>query len=87
MKLLALFLFLMNNVDVMQMWESLVQKAKDGGLDAVDTYVFWNVHEPSPGNVLSFTHSLHISSFSVIFITLTVIIYKLMSYEFFLLLL
>ena len=52
MKLLALFLFLMNNVDVMQMWESLVQKAKDGGLDAIDTYVFWNVHEPSPGNVL-----------------------------------
>uniref|UniRef100_A0A2N9IXM3 Beta-galactosidase n=1 Tax=Fagus sylvatica TaxID=28930 RepID=A0A2N9IXM3_FAGSY len=34
-----------------QMWESLIQKAKDGGLDAIDTYVFWNVHEPSPGNV------------------------------------
>ena len=30
-----------------------MQKAKDGGLDVVDTYVFWNVHEPSPGNVLS----------------------------------
>lgn len=36
----------------MQMWEGLVQKAKEGGLDVVDTYVFWNVHEPSPGNVL-----------------------------------
>lgn len=33
-----------------EMWEDLIQKAKDGGLDAVDTYVFWNVHEPSPGN-------------------------------------
>ncbi|KAF3970309.1 hypothetical protein CMV_005977 [Castanea mollissima] len=33
-----------------QMWESLIQKAKDGGLDAIDTYVFWNLHEPSPGN-------------------------------------
>ncbi|XP_030549547.1 beta-galactosidase 5-like isoform X1 [Rhodamnia argentea] len=33
-----------------QMWEGLVQKAKEGGLDVVDTYVFWNVHEPSPGN-------------------------------------
>ncbi|PON80795.1 Glycoside hydrolase [Parasponia andersonii] len=33
-----------------QMWEGLVQKAKDGGLDAIDTYVFWNLHEPSPGN-------------------------------------
>ncbi|KAM7263193.1 hypothetical protein ACFE04_000876 [Oxalis oulophora] len=32
------------------MWEGLIQKAKDGGLDTVETYVFWNVHEPSPGN-------------------------------------
>ncbi|XP_073065657.1 beta-galactosidase 3-like [Primulina eburnea] len=31
------------------MWEGLIQKAKDGGLDAIDTYVFWNLHEPSPG--------------------------------------
>lgn len=33
-----------------QMWAGLVQKAKDGGLDVIDTYVFWNLHEPSPGN-------------------------------------
>ncbi|XP_076933472.1 beta-galactosidase 3-like [Bidens hawaiensis] len=33
-----------------EMWEDLVTKAKDGGLDVIDTYVFWNVHEPSPGN-------------------------------------
>ncbi|GMP44859.1 hypothetical protein CsSME_00013613 [Camellia sinensis var. sinensis] len=33
-----------------EMWEDLVQKAKNGGLDVIDTYVFWNVHEPSPGN-------------------------------------
>ncbi|CAH9079561.1 unnamed protein product [Cuscuta epithymum] len=33
-----------------EMWEGLIQKAKDGGLDAIDTYVFWNNHEPSPGN-------------------------------------
>ncbi|KAL6212866.1 hypothetical protein ACLB2K_018081 [Fragaria x ananassa] len=33
-----------------EMWEGLVQKAKDGGLDVIDTYVFWNGHEPSPGN-------------------------------------
>ncbi|TYI88858.1 hypothetical protein E1A91_D03G011900v1 [Gossypium mustelinum] len=32
------------------MWEDLIQKAKDGGLDVIETYVFWNVHEPSPGN-------------------------------------
>ncbi|KAL3532612.1 hypothetical protein ACH5RR_006133 [Cinchona calisaya] len=32
-----------------QMWPDLIQKAKDGGLDVIQTYVFWNVHEPSPG--------------------------------------
>ncbi|KAL2892768.1 Beta-galactosidase 3 [Bienertia sinuspersici] len=31
------------------MWEDLVKKAKDGGLDVIDTYVFWNGHEPLPG--------------------------------------
>lgn len=33
-----------------EMWEGLIQNAKDGGLDVIDTYVFWNLHEPSPGN-------------------------------------
>lgn len=33
------------------MWPDLIQKAKDGGLDVIQTYVFWNGHEPSPGNV------------------------------------
>ncbi|GLT57976.1 hypothetical protein SLA2020_309060 [Shorea laevis] len=33
-----------------EMWEDLIRKAKDGGLDVIDTYVFWNGHEPSPGN-------------------------------------
>ncbi|PRQ23883.1 putative beta-galactosidase [Rosa chinensis] len=33
-----------------EMWEDLIQKAKDGGLDVIDTYVFWNLHEPSLGN-------------------------------------
>lgn len=44
------------------MWEDLIQKAKDGGLDVVDTYVFWNVHEPSPGNVIcAFLYSMTVS--------------------------
>jgi beta-galactosidase len=34
-----------------QMWPDLIQKARDGGLDVVQTYVFWNGHEPSPGQV------------------------------------
>ncbi|XP_074585621.1 LOW QUALITY PROTEIN: beta-galactosidase 5-like [Curcuma longa] len=33
-----------------EMWEGLIQKAKDGGLDVIQTYVFWNGHEPSPGS-------------------------------------
>lgn len=31
------------------MWADLIQKAKDGGLDVVETYVFWNLHEPVRG--------------------------------------
>ncbi|KAK4853138.1 hypothetical protein QYF36_004428 [Acer negundo] len=33
-----------------EMWPDLIQKAKDGGLDVIESYVFWNGHEPSPGN-------------------------------------
>jgi hypothetical protein len=33
-----------------EMWEGLIQKAKDGGLDVIQTYVFWNGHEPTQGN-------------------------------------
>ncbi|KAK4840472.1 hypothetical protein QYF36_009603 [Acer negundo] len=31
------------------MWPSLVQTAKEGGADAIESYVFWNGHELSPG--------------------------------------
>ncbi|KAL5723140.1 hypothetical protein ACHQM5_006569 [Ranunculus cassubicifolius] len=31
------------------MWPSLISKAKDGGIDVIQTYVFWNQHEPQPG--------------------------------------
>ncbi|KAF3639679.1 Beta-galactosidase 5 [Capsicum annuum] len=34
-----------------EMWEDLINKAKDANLDVIETYVFWNVHEPSPGNI------------------------------------
>ncbi|THG04592.1 hypothetical protein TEA_004670 [Camellia sinensis var. sinensis] len=29
-----------------EMWPSLIKKAKEGGLNAIETYVFWNAHEP-----------------------------------------
>ncbi|KAL5555213.1 hypothetical protein UlMin_037449 [Ulmus minor] len=32
-----------------QMWPSLIEKAKQGGVDVIQTYVFWNLHEPKPG--------------------------------------
>lgn len=28
------------------MWPDLINKAKEGGLNAIETYVFWNGHEP-----------------------------------------
>ncbi|KAF2292103.1 hypothetical protein GH714_011094 [Hevea brasiliensis] len=31
------------------MWPSLIGKAKEGELDVIQTYVFWNLHEPQPG--------------------------------------
>ncbi|KAI4313742.1 hypothetical protein L6164_026698 [Bauhinia variegata] len=29
-----------------EMWPSLINKAKEGGLQVIETYVFWNAHEP-----------------------------------------
>lgn len=29
-----------------QMWDQLMKKAKNGGINTIDTYVFWNIHEP-----------------------------------------
>ncbi|XP_062158349.1 beta-galactosidase 16-like [Alnus glutinosa] len=32
-----------------EMWPSLIGKAKEGGIDVIQTYVFWNLHEPQQG--------------------------------------
>ncbi|KAJ0967648.1 hypothetical protein J5N97_024565 [Dioscorea zingiberensis] len=29
-----------------EMWPGLIEKSKAGGLDVIETYVFWNIHEP-----------------------------------------
>ncbi|KAM3702755.1 hypothetical protein ACJW31_04G048400 [Castanea mollissima] len=34
------------------MWPGLVQTAKEGGADVIETYVFWNGHELSPNNIV-----------------------------------
>ncbi|XP_062094078.1 beta-galactosidase 6 isoform X2 [Humulus lupulus] len=32
-----------------EMWPYLIKKAKEGGVDVIQTYVFWNLHEPKQG--------------------------------------
>ncbi|KZV34569.1 Beta-galactosidase 8 isoform 1 [Dorcoceras hygrometricum] len=32
-----------------EMWPDLIQKSKDGGLDVIQTYIFWNLHEEVRG--------------------------------------
>ncbi|KAM7263776.1 hypothetical protein ACFE04_001459 [Oxalis oulophora] len=32
-----------------EVWPELVRKSKEGGLDVIETYVFWNNHEPVQG--------------------------------------
>lgn len=44
------------------MWADLIQKAKDGGLDAVETYIFWNAHEPIRRQVILLFSLLIITS-------------------------
>ncbi|CAA7016575.1 unnamed protein product [Microthlaspi erraticum] len=32
-----------------EMWPHIIKRAKQGGLNTIQTYVFWNVHEPEQG--------------------------------------
>ncbi|CAK9176801.1 unnamed protein product [Ilex paraguariensis] len=32
-----------------EVWPELIRKSKEGGLDVIETYVFWNYHEPVRG--------------------------------------
>ncbi|KAG7544451.1 Glycoside hydrolase 35 catalytic domain [Arabidopsis suecica] len=42
----SLVLFPRSTLD---MWPSIIDKARIGGLNTIQTYVFWNVHEPEQG--------------------------------------
>lgn len=33
------------------MWPDILDKARRGGLNVIQTYVFWNIHEPVEGQV------------------------------------
>lgn len=43
------------------MWPKLIAKAKNGGLDVIQTYVFWNVHEPIQGQVFTLSSLICLS--------------------------
>lgn len=56
--MMALFLLIgeldsaLVEVDVVwQMWPDIIAKAKEGGANVVQTYVFWSGHEPQKGQV------------------------------------
>lgn len=40
------------NLFLFQMWPSIIEKARVGRLNTIQTYVFWNVHEPEQGKVI-----------------------------------
>lgn len=42
------------------MWPDLIRKAKEGGLNTIETYVFWNGHEPRRRQVTSISQHLYI---------------------------
>ena len=33
-----------------EMWPSILRQSKLSGVNLIQTYVFWNLHEPAPGN-------------------------------------
>src|SRR5258708_25705456 len=43
-------------------WRDRLKKARAMGLNTVETYVFWNLHEPQP-RVFDFSGQLHVASF------------------------
>jgi hypothetical protein len=43
------------------MWPDILAKAKEGGADVVQTYVFWDGHEPQPGVVQNHPSSSFVS--------------------------
>ncbi|GKC27854.1 beta-galactosidase 8-like protein, partial [Tanacetum coccineum] len=47
------FTGLLQNGSCGQMWPDLIQKSKDGGLDVIETYVFWNLRKPVRGQIIS----------------------------------
>ncbi len=45
-----------------ELWRKRIRAAKQAGLNCVETYVFWNAHEKSPGD-FDFSHDLDLRAF------------------------
>ncbi|RVX08579.1 Beta-galactosidase 8 [Vitis vinifera] len=43
----------MPEVSSISLWPEIIRKSKEGGLDVIETYVFWNNHEPVRGEVIA----------------------------------
>lgn len=44
------------------MWPDLIAKAKEGGVDVIETYVFWNGHQPVKGQVKIYISPYYLGS-------------------------
>lgn len=66
------------------MWPFLIDKAKQGGIDTIETYVFWNAHEPQQGLVSShryysfFKSNYYFSKFFFFFFLFSMIFQEIM---------
>ena len=48
---------------VPEMWKSVLQEAVKDGLNLVQTYVFWNLHEPQRGQEYNFEGRANLTRF------------------------
>eukprot|EP01132_Coremiostelium_polycephalum_P005274 gene5274-6567_t len=44
-------------------WPSILKLSKKAGIDVIDTYVFWNLHQPNPNNDYNFNGNANITHF------------------------
>ena len=53
------------------MWPDLIRKAKEGGLNVIETYVFWNAHEPERRKVVNFINK---NNYTYVYYTLILVL-------------
>ncbi|KAJ6885774.1 hypothetical protein NC651_026428 [Populus alba x Populus x berolinensis] len=48
-----------------EVWPEIIRKSKEGGLDVIETYVFWNYHEPVRGQCLFSSNCVPVDCFEI----------------------